>query len=98
MIKSEFTVRNATPEEMGGIAKIVSAGRMADIFEGCWIDRPQGFTKNHRGFEGFPGIYLVRAGSNTAYGNYAGGFRSVSAAQKYNDKCLGGLFKVAKRH
>lgn len=50
-----------------------------EIFKGHWID----IAPHDRGFEGFPGLYLLCPGSNSAYGNYQGGFESVAAAEQY---------------
>lgn len=52
--------------------------KAGEIIKGNWIDVP-----GQDGFSGFSGIYLCCAGSNSAFGNYDGGFASVGAAEQF---------------
>ena len=56
----------------------VSLRKTKGIFKSHWID-----INHDAGFQSVPGIYLLCPGSNSAYGNYQGGFESVSAAEEY---------------
>lgn len=64
-------------------------GPTRDIVRGNWIDVPGSI-----GFKDRPGIYLIRAGSNSAYGNHVGGFETVAAAEAFNRDRLDGAFRV----
>jgi hypothetical protein len=66
---------------------IIPAGQ---IVKGNWIDVPY-----RDGFKEFPGIYLLCAGSNSAFGNYDGGFPSVADAEQFKlDNDLGSEWRV----
>jgi hypothetical protein len=58
------------------------------IVKGNWIDTPY-----RKGFKEEPGIFLLMAGSNSAYA----GFESVAEAEEYNQNVLGGTFQVFER-
>lgn len=60
-----------------------------EIVAGYWIDVP------HRsGFKDRKGIYLIGPGTNVAYGNYRGGFKSEADAEAYNREHLDGRYQV----
>lgn len=56
----------------------VSLRKTRSIFKGHWID-----INHNAGFKSVPGIYLLCPGSNSAYGNYQGGFANVSEAEDF---------------
>lgn len=70
------------------INMIVEARDDNSIFLSNWIDVPyaNSFHANGRGFCNYPGIYLCRAGSNSAYGNHKGGFASREDAKAFADE------------
>jgi hypothetical protein len=64
------------------------------IVKANWIDCPW-----QDGFCSRPGVYLLRAASNSAYGNYDGGFPSEADAIKFSeDNRLGIEWKVHRIH
>lgn len=63
-----------------------------EIVKGLWIDAPY-----QAGFRDKAGIYLVLAGSNSAYGNMDGGFSSVAEAEAYNRTHLNSTYQVVVR-
>jgi hypothetical protein len=67
-----------------------------EIYKGTWIDTPvqHGAPNQGRGFNNYPGIYVLLPGSNTAYGNPEGGFQSEQQAETYNQQFCGGKGKV----
>ncbi len=63
------------------------------ITKGVWIDEPW-----RAGFAGRDGVYLIAPGTNSAYGNYWGGFPDEDAAAAYALKYkLGPEWKPVRR-
>jgi len=62
-----------------------------NIVKGSWIPR---HDEGQLTWKDRDGIYLVLPGSNSAYGSNDGGFSSVEDAEEFNQKELGGKWKV----